>query len=299
MLYSETLEGYPIEIPQSFHGYNVIQRLDCGTTSVVYMVEDQKTKKKFAAKIMSKKNSESKSMMNTIMNEIKVLQSVSHPNIIKVEEVFEIKNEKEEYNVIVMEHCSKGDLLSYANNVGFQNESEKKKILLGFLSAVEYLHKKGISHGDIKLENILLDDNLTPKLCDFGFCRLTLIAGDDSKKGTLFYAAPELLVKGQFNTLKSDIWAIGIALYSITELQFPFKEINQYFIIQQILNGKLSINEDLNSKLRQLVERCTAKNPSNRPTIDDILHDEYFIDRETNLPKENLKQNKEVIKTTK
>ena len=300
MIHSKTLDGYSIEIPLSFHGYNVIQYLDSGTTSVIYLIEDQETRQKYSAKVMSKKDNESKNTMTSIMNEIKILQTIDHPNIIKVKEVLNVDNKNEEYIIIVMDYCSKGDLLSYANNSGFKNEVEKKKIICGFLEAIKYLHKKEISHGDIKLENILLDDKLLPKLCDFGFCRTSSIAGEDSKNGTLFYAAPELLVKGQFNPLKTDIWAIGIALYSISELQFPFKEINQYYIVQQILNGNLTINSAINKKLRTLVERCTSFNPLNRPTVDDILNDDYFLDIEDgHKQKENNKSNRTVEKLLK
>ena len=300
MIHSKTLDGYSIEIPLSFHGYNVIQYLDSGTTSVIYLIEDQETRQKYSAKVMSKKDNESKNTMTSIMNEIKILQTIDHPNIIKVKEVLNVDNKNEEYIIIVMDYCSKGDLLSYANNSGFKNEVEKKKIICGFLEAIKYLHKKEISQGDIKLENILLDDKLLPKLCDFGFCRTSSIAGEDSKNGTLFYAAPELLVKGQFNPLKTDIWAIGIALYSISELQFPFKEINQYYIVQQILNGNLTINSAINKKLRTLVERCTSFNPLNRPTVDDILNDDYFLDIEDgHKQKENNKSNRTVEKLLK
>ena len=187
-----------------------------------------------------------------------------------------------------MEYCSNGDLLSYATGQGFKSEAEKKKILIGFLEAIKYLHNNGISHGDIKSENILLDDFYAPKLCDFGFCRLSQMSGDDSKNGTLYYAAPELFVKGMFDSFKTDIWAIGITLYSLSELQFPFKDGDQNCIVRQILNGRLSIRSGMETKLKKLVEKCTAKNPELRPSIDDVLHDPYFYIGEAASKKNNV-----------
>ena len=154
----------------------------------------------------------------------------------------------------------------------------KKKIIRGFLEAVKYLHHQGISHGDIKAENILLGVGLTPKLCDFGYCRTSLIAGDESKNGTLYYAAPELFHKGNFDTLKTDIYAIGITLYSLSELQFPFKDGNQQYIVQQIVGGKLSIRRGINKQLKNIVVKCTDMNPLHRPNISDLLKDEYLLD---------------------
>ena len=228
MIQSNTQDGYEIKIPSSFRGYKVEELLGCGSTCIVVLVENENTHEKYSAKIISKTDVESRNLLESIKKEIKVLKSLSHPNIIKIEETFEIKNNnEEEFIVIITEYCEYGDLLSFATNEGFKNEKMMKKIILNFLEGIEYLHNKGISHGDIKAENILLGKEMTPKLCDFGYCRTSIIAGDESKNGTLYYAAPELFHKGQFDTLKTDIYAIGITLYSLAELQFPFKDGNQ------------------------------------------------------------------------
>lgn len=279
MIRSETQDGYPLDIPSSFHGYKVLQVLGCGSTCVVALVERETDHEQFSAKIISKKDIMQRNMLKSIINEINILKEISHPNIIKVQESFEIKNEfEDEFIVIIMEFCEKGDLLTYATTTGFKDESFKKKIIRGFLEAVKYLHHKGISHGDIKAENILLSSNFQPKLCDFGYCRTSLIAGDESKNGTLYYAAPELFHKGQFDTLKTDIYAIGVTLYSLSELQFPFKDGNQNYIVQQIISGRLSIRRGIDKKLRHIVERCTDMNPLHRPNISDLLKDEYLQD---------------------
>lgn len=283
MIQAATQDGYPINIPSVFHGYNVIQYLGCGCTCAVFLVEDENTRELFSAKVMARLDIEKRNIENLMLNEVGVLQAISHPNIIKIVEFFCMKNEyEEEYYIMIMEYCSNGDLLTYATKHGFENESEKKKIINGFLCAIKYLHQNGISHGDIKSENILLDENYTPKLCDFGFCRTYRIAGEESKNGTLYYAAPELFQKGQFDTFKTDIYAIGITLYSLTELQFPFRNGDQNFIIQQILAGKLSLRQGMDHKLKKLVKKCTSMNPKYRPSIEEIMNDEYLNERYDN-----------------
>ena len=212
------------------------------------------------------------------MLEIKVLKELDHPHIIKVYDSFEIEAAGEEYYVIITEYCENGDLLSYATNTGFKDEMQRKKIIYEFLEGIKYLHKKGISHGDIKSENVLLDSNFSPKLCDFGFCRTKKVAGDESKKGTFYYAAPELFVRGEFDTIKTDIWAIGITLYSLFELQFPFKDGKQSCIVKQIMGGNLSISRSLDFKVRQIVRDCTQVMAASRPTIDNIMNSDYFSD---------------------
>lgn len=284
MFNSITQEGYKIDIPSSFKGYNVLKQIGNGGTCIVVLVEDQITKKKYAAKVLSKTNIAENNILESINKEINVLKSLSHPNIIKVYDSFDIVNEEneEEFIVIIMEYCEKGDLLTYINNIGFKNEKLKRKITIDFLKAIQYLHNKEISHGDIKAENILLNSKFSVKLCDFGFCRTRLIAGNESKKGTLIYAPPEMFQEGKFNTLKADIYSIGLTLYSMSEMQLPFTSENQDLIVQQILNGFLSFPIGFDKKLEKLIKRCTSLNPLHRPSIEEILKDDYFLANDSN-----------------
>lgn len=291
----KTEAGFPINIPCLFHEYKVVKQLANGSTSIVILVEHEQTHEKFVAKIISKEDAIKNDFLESTMNEIKVLKSISHPHIVKFQEWFEMKNEEEEYIVIIMEYCENGDLLTYATNQKTCNKTLLKTIVIEFLEAVQYLHHKGISHGDIKPENVLLDSNFSPKLCDFGFCNTNLIADDDSKNGTLYYSAPELFMEGDYNTLKADIYAIGITLYSLEALRFPFKDGSDEFIMKQIIQNKLSISNDLDNQLRQLVIRCTDLNPASRPNISDILKNPYL----NNINSDETNKNNNLIAVKK
>lgn len=275
MFYSRTHSGCLFRIPYSFHGYKFIDYLNSGFDSIVIKVEDKKNCQQYAAKIISKKEIKNRNKIEMIHNEINILNSIDHPNIIKLYESFEIKNKfDEEYIVMIMEYCSNGDLFDYATQVGFKNDFEKKDIFYNFLKAIEYLHNRGISHGDIKPENILLDENLNPKLCDFGFSRKEIISTDQNRNFTIYYAAPELFQKGELDLLKVDIWAVGITLYCLYELKFPFSCVDDDLIMDEILSGYLTIETD--EKLQTVIEKCTGMQPCKRPDIDEILNDEFF-----------------------
>lgn len=276
MFQDKTENGYLISIPKSFHGYKCIRTIGNGSTSIVILVEEENSGKFYSAKVMSSNYIQKHKLASSIEKEISVLKSIDHPHIIKMKEYFEIQNEaQQDFIIIIMDYCEKGDLLTYALEHKFQNDLQRKLIIRGFLQSIEYLHKHGISHGDIKADNILLCKH-SAKLCDFGYCRTTSIAGDESKNGTLYYAAPELFKKGKFDPFKTDIYAIGITLYSLFELTFPFKDGDQNYIIEQIVNGKLFLPSSMDQQLMDLVIRCVDKNPQNRPTIEEILDHEFF-----------------------
>jgi serine/threonine protein kinase len=127
-----------------------------------------------------------------------------------------------------MEYCKGGSLIDFAKKIKKINEEILASIMKQLLSALAYLHKQGIVHRDIKLENIVfleivhknnVKDYLHIKIIDFG----TAIKLKKDKKivGTRFYMAPEVF-RGVINE-KSDIWSCGIFLYTIISGNFPFR----------------------------------------------------------------------------
>ncbi|OHT10072.1 CAMK family protein kinase [Tritrichomonas foetus] len=278
MLHAYTEDSFPISIPFSFNGYSIIRLLGNGSTSIVCLVEEEDTFQEYSAKIISKKNMEEKNLMKSIQKEIAILEELDHPFIVKIHETFEY----DDYIVIIMDYCENGDLLSYATERGFKSLYQMKKIVKNLFEAIQYLHVRGISHGDIKPENVLLDENMSPKLTDFGYARTTLVAGDESKSGTLYYAAPELFHRGTFDTLKTDIWALGILLYAINELQFPYRDGDRKYLVKQISTGKLNISHTMERSLKKLIRRCTNLKPESRPSIEELLSDKW-LDEEVNV----------------
>ena len=270
MFSTKTEIGYEIEIPTSFKRYDIIEHIGYGSFSSVVKVQDKYTKKYFAAKIISKKDMENQNQMKTIMNEINVLKTISHPNIIEFNEIIEIKNERngKEFAVIIEEYCENGCLLDYLNHNSL-DEEDKKKIAFGLISSIEYLHKFNIAHCDIKLENVLLDKYLNPKLCDFGFAKNFNDIYDINKCGSIDYAAPELFKHGDVDFFKSDIWAFGISLYAIYELKFPFNN------VYEVINGKLAIDSS-NKSIYNIVKNCTNMDPEKRPSSEEIMNDDFI-----------------------
>lgn len=278
---AKTKDGFCFSIPYLFNGYKFIRFLGSGITSLVCIVEDLHSGNFFSAKIIPKKYIQSTNLLNQINNEISIMKNANHPNIVKFHDSFEYVNEiNEKFIVIIMEYCENGNLYNFLIKYGFQNENQKKTIIKGFLEAIKYLHDKGITHGDIKPENILLDSNFNAKLTDFGFSKTEIISGNESKSGTLYYAAPELFIKGQYNSIKTDIWSIGILIYCLSEKKLPFLKGNNDFIKKQITEGQLYFDPKINDALKKVVNRCTQLNANKRPSIHELIKDDYFCDND-------------------
>jgi serine/threonine protein kinase len=156
-----------------------------------------------------------------IMHELLMLRTLSgHRNICQIYEVFENKD----CFFFVMEYAGRGDLLRHIKKEGRPIEDDGRKFFYQIcqgnfffcfhkenILGLSFMHKKGVLHRDIKLDNILLDENLTPKLCDFGVSRF--IGPDEiinEQCGTPAYIAPEIIKKNGYKGFKADIWSLGV-----------------------------------------------------------------------------------------
>jgi serine/threonine protein kinase len=157
-----------------------------------------------------------------VNREFDILPQMKHPHIIQIQDRLILDSQK----LIVLPYAAGGDLFDRIQSSGPLNENDAKEIFWRIISAVAWLHRQNLWHGDIKLENILvLSPYFDPKqvvLCDFGFSR-NFQTEDCSEEflGTVFYAPPEI-VNAMIHTEKADIWSIGIALFTVLNGCFPF-----------------------------------------------------------------------------
>lgn len=267
---TETDSGYLIKIPLKFRGYEIKKPCGKGAFASVVKVIDTDTKKEYAAKIIPKKGLENQTKLkNMINNEIAILQTVSHPNIIQLYEIVELTTNEDSFMILVEEYCSKGNLLDYILNGNDITDQEKRQISRGITEAVSELHRCGIAHCDIKPENVLLTSNKTPKLCDFNLSKFIEKANTFERGGSKPYAAPELFKFEDVDFLRADIWSLGVMLFSISESRYPYIE------AEDARKGLLIINSH-DKKLNSFTRRCLKINPSKRQTANELLDDRYL-----------------------
>ena len=231
------------------------------------------TKEKLAVKILEKSRIKKQDDLVRIKREVHILSKVYHPNLIQLYEVIETKC----YYFQIMEYARMGELSKYIRKMVRQTEPETFHIFKQLVSGVEYQHNQGYVHRDIKPSNILLDDNLTIKIIDFGL-------GNVFEKeqflqtpcGSPCYAAPELIAGEIYDPIKVDIWSTGIVLYALAVGCLPFDEEDKAVLYKNIMTCNFMIPNYISVELKDLLKKILTRNPKKRLTIQQIKKHKWF-----------------------
>jgi serine/threonine protein kinase len=201
-------------------------------------------------------------------NEILILKQVSHPSIIRFIDCME----DDAYIYLVEEFIDGNDVFELVAEENL-TEKEAKKIFKQLLEAVEYLHSKNISHGDIKIENVVSDQEKNIRLIDFEFsnqseARLNFFGG------TLEYAPPEILKGIPFYGMKADLWSLGVFLFVLLSGEHPFNG-DRKEILKQIEREEIDFSE-IPKGAKEIIRKLLIINPDDRQNVKEILKSSWF-----------------------
>jgi serine/threonine protein kinase len=272
MIEAETGEFVILKIPLQIENYTVRRIIGNGSTCVVVEATNDSTDKDYAIKVMSSSDLESRSVYSNVKNELAILARVSHNHVIQFREVITCGV----LLCVVTENCTGGDLFEWIKNGRTTDRAILVRIFFEICLAIQYLHNEGITHNDIKPENVILDDRGTAKIIDFGYAQMDASGGDHQKAGSLPYAAPEVFTRESYDTQKADIWSLAIVLYVMATGKSPFSGESDRTIIRQIIFGRLRYGPEMDAEITALVRRMTRVNPNDRPTIEQVLEDPLF-----------------------
>ena len=197
--------------------YTVIGKLGQGTSGQVRLAINVETQQKVAIKIINKEIFASKpSLQVKVQREIALMHLADHPHLLKLIDVLESPR----HLYIVVEYAAKGELFNFLVEHKSLDEGMAMKFFRQIIYGLEYLHSLGICHRDLKLENILLDENLNIKIADFGFARFVKYSIAETSCGSPHYAAPEVIGGHPYDGRMADIWSCGIILYALLAVCF-------------------------------------------------------------------------------
>lgn len=228
-----------------------------------------------------------KSYLKKITAEFCIGSALHHPNIIKTLEIIEERGKFYE----VMEYAQH-DLFTILGS-GKMNKSEKMCWIKQILKGVDYLHSIGLAHRDLKLENVVIDEEQTVKLIDFGTASVFSYQPQREDGGEVLmssglvgsdpYLAPEIIrserTQEAYDPRLGDLWAIGIIWLCLEFHQFPWKiargTVDESFRTYELSNGERLAQVEP-QEAHRLVKKLISLKPKERGKVGEVLEDRWL-----------------------
>ena len=258
-----------------------------GKFGIVYKGYNIQTKKVCAIKVLNLDSDEDE--IEDVQREIQFLASLKQlPNVTHYYGSY-LKNTS---LWIIMEYCAGGSLRSLLR-IGRIEEKYIGVIMRELLVALKGIHKENIIHRDIKAANVLISNDGSVKLCDFGVAAQLTQARvrRQTMAGTPYWMAPEVIIEGAYYDTKVDIWSLGITAYEIATGNPPYCEVEAVRAMQLITKSKPPRLESryYSPLLKEFIALCLDEDPNARPTADELLKTK-FIKTYKPLPTSILKE---------
>lgn len=257
----------------SKHGYELKAQIGKGKFGRAYRISSKRYSEDFVLKFIPIQKTRT---LDDQKMEEKALEQLIHPNILSIYDVWEEMGGIS----LITEFCENGSYDQIIKQNGPLSKQQFITVAKQLLSALNYLHKKGYSHNDIKPANILMDAYGRPKLADFGLCALS--DGKNSEtivRGTTLTMAPELFNRRPYNPFKSDIWSMGITFYIMAVGRTPWGDTEKEICIGAS-SGVVYYPNGLNKQVVELLSKMLQQNPDNRLDIDKLLELPLFKTQE-------------------
>lgn len=247
--------------------YEIIELIGTGGMAMVYKGKDLVLNRPVAIKILKEEFNADAEFVRKFNYESQAAASLLHPNIVNVFDV----GLSGSYHYIVMELVSGHTLKEYLDQMqGFMQEDAVINIALQICSALSQAHQNGIVHRDIKAQNILVSENGSVKVADFGIARAattSTLVNTKEVVGSVHYASPEQ-ARGGIVDARSDLYSLGILMFELATKELPFVGDTPVTVALKQIKDDLPdpriFNSNISKGLASIIEKATAKTPAER-----------------------------------
>jgi len=266
--------------------YELEEKIGSGGMAIVYKARCHLLKRHVAVKVLRPELVEDEGFVARFKRESQAAASLSHPNIVNIYDV----GEENGIYYIVMEYIKGKTLKEYIREKGKLDWEEAVRIAIQICSALKHAHKNGIIHRDIKPQNILVSEDGTVKVTDFGIARAvtsaTVTMAGANVMGSVHYFSPEQARGGHVDA-KSDLYSLGIVLYEMVTGTVPFEGDTAISValkhIQEKVKPPGELNPDIPKSLQDVIEKAIEKDQNKRyQTAGEMIKDLQRVLKEPN-----------------
>lgn len=284
----------------SIGNYIIIKDLGTGSTAKVVLAFDKNSGRRVAIKIVKRKRREGnlpveqssaaekqEAVLKTlnpadianegfsderIYREVVISVLLDHPHIIKLLDFLY----SDSYFFLIFEYVKGSQLYDIILKESRLSEEKTRKYFRQILSAIDYIHRNSIVHRDLKIENIIIDHNDNVKLLDFGLSNFY-----DNKNflktfcGSLYFAAPELLLGHTYNGPEVDVWSLGVILYVMVCGKVPFDDESVRELQNKIKVASFEYTVPLSKHIQELISNMIVPDISKRFTLLEIINSKW------------------------
>ncbi|XP_027345361.1 serine/threonine-protein kinase GRIK1-like isoform X1 [Abrus precatorius] len=223
----------------------------------------------------------SETAMTDVLREVLIMKMLEHPNIVNLIEVIDDPESDRFY--MVLEYVEGKWVCEGSGPTCGLGEETARRYLRDIVSGLRYLHAHNIVHGDIKPDNLLITRHGTVKIGDFSVSQAFEDDNDELRRspGTPVFTAPECLT---YHGKAADTWAVGVTLYCMILGEYPFLGDTLQDTYDKIVNNPLVLPNDMNPRLKNLIEGLLFKDPRVRLTLGDVAEDSWVIGDDGPIP---------------
>lgn len=281
---------------QHVDDYLLIKSIGKGNFGEVFLTQKQGYPQYYATKKMERRKCEVPPLLNRLINEIRILTSVKHPNIVKYIDLKKTKN----HWYLITEFISGGSLTDILHKymAMYQRpfpEDIVQHIMRQIVSAVQYLHFNRIIHRDLKLDNILVNfasdydkqtlnlKNCQVKIIDFGFATILNSDKTNTVLGTPPNMDPKILeqittgIPTNGYTEKVDIWSLGTLCYEMIMGYSPFRATNMQELYQKVKKGNYILPSNLSEEIVSFINSMLQQDDEERADADELMNHKFLV----------------------